>query len=436
MSITPSQQRSSSPSVTISPSQGRTASVTSSQATSVSLTPSHVPSATSSPTFSSSGTSGMSPSNSPTASQAPSLYVSPQVSSSPASFQVAPTEVESCFDAVLDGDETDADCGGSCSPCVPGRSCRVAGDCDASLGTSAGTTLLPGARGVTCNVASSLCADVRASPDSWSSALPPPPMLSFSLRFINIPPVVFTAPVFRSMQRGIASALTQGTPSLEVSPDNVLVSAISASPVSIATTGLQRLLDANTSISISTDINVLLLLVAGSSPESATRCIVANTALINSAAMSAVPGTSLPPGATSIRALASPVPVVQLPPFPLSVTVSAATPALQENSIRGQGSRYLAPAAAGTIAAVSIVAALLVLMAIRRFYRNRSSSNKGPLTSVADTVVAPSNALGGATASALELVDRVYCNPIGRAGTSVVVDESQSEFSDHKLEIS
>ena len=34
-----------------------------------------------------------------------------------------------CIDEQLDGDETDVDCGGSCSPCVPSLKCRVSSDC-------------------------------------------------------------------------------------------------------------------------------------------------------------------------------------------------------------------------------------------------------------------------------------------------------------------
>ena len=34
-----------------------------------------------------------------------------------------------CLDAILNGDETDIDCGGSCSGCATGRKCRVTADC-------------------------------------------------------------------------------------------------------------------------------------------------------------------------------------------------------------------------------------------------------------------------------------------------------------------
>ncbi len=36
---------------------------------------------------------------------------------------------DTCHDRVLDGDETDLDCGGSCDPCPGGARCAVAGDC-------------------------------------------------------------------------------------------------------------------------------------------------------------------------------------------------------------------------------------------------------------------------------------------------------------------
>jgi len=37
--------------------------------------------------------------------------------------------VELCFDGVVDGDETDIDCGGSCPPCEPGAKCVEPKDC-------------------------------------------------------------------------------------------------------------------------------------------------------------------------------------------------------------------------------------------------------------------------------------------------------------------
>jgi hypothetical protein len=36
----------------------------------------------------------------------------------------------SCDDQLLDGDETDVDCGGSCPPCANDKSCEVAADCE------------------------------------------------------------------------------------------------------------------------------------------------------------------------------------------------------------------------------------------------------------------------------------------------------------------
>jgi hypothetical protein len=38
--------------------------------------------------------------------------------------------VDTCHDRVLDGTETDLDCGGGCTPCAEGRTCAVGGDCD------------------------------------------------------------------------------------------------------------------------------------------------------------------------------------------------------------------------------------------------------------------------------------------------------------------
>ena len=54
---------------------------------------------------------------------------------------------ESCSDAVMDGDETDVDCGGTCSPCAAGLRCRINADC--TMGCIASTQ----------RCASSQCAD-------------------------------------------------------------------------------------------------------------------------------------------------------------------------------------------------------------------------------------------------------------------------------------
>ncbi|MDD5086797.1 MAG: hypothetical protein PHV16_03515, partial [Candidatus Nanoarchaeia archaeon] len=48
-----------------------------------------------------------------------------------------------CFDEVKNGDETDKDCGGSCDPCIEGRGCKdnsdcKSGKCDTSLGMCTG----------------------------------------------------------------------------------------------------------------------------------------------------------------------------------------------------------------------------------------------------------------------------------------------------------
>jgi hypothetical protein len=41
--------------------------------------------------------------------------------------------VPSCIDGMLNGDETDADCGGSCGPCELDHACNVSSDCRASV---------------------------------------------------------------------------------------------------------------------------------------------------------------------------------------------------------------------------------------------------------------------------------------------------------------
>jgi hypothetical protein len=39
------------------------------------------------------------------------------------------TPAATCFDRIVDGDESDVDCGGACRPCARGAACREAGDC-------------------------------------------------------------------------------------------------------------------------------------------------------------------------------------------------------------------------------------------------------------------------------------------------------------------
>ena len=45
------------------------------------------------------------------------------------SFSAAPNAAESCADRQKDNDESDYDCGGSCTPCVTGQKCLVPRDC-------------------------------------------------------------------------------------------------------------------------------------------------------------------------------------------------------------------------------------------------------------------------------------------------------------------
>lgn len=53
-----------------------------------------------------------------------------------------------CSDGVLNGDESDVDCGGSCPACSPGQSCNVGGDCDTGICSSGVCVLPPCANGV------------------------------------------------------------------------------------------------------------------------------------------------------------------------------------------------------------------------------------------------------------------------------------------------
>jgi hypothetical protein len=53
------------------------------------------------------------------------------------------TPANTCFDRVLDGDETDLDCGGSCQPCPGAARCAVAGDCQTATCEPAGTCAQP-----------------------------------------------------------------------------------------------------------------------------------------------------------------------------------------------------------------------------------------------------------------------------------------------------
>jgi hypothetical protein len=59
--------------------------------------------------------------------------------------------IASCYDLVKNGDESDVDCGGSCGPCIGGRSCLIAADCvyhGCDQGTCLGATCADGIGGV------------------------------------------------------------------------------------------------------------------------------------------------------------------------------------------------------------------------------------------------------------------------------------------------
>jgi hypothetical protein len=55
----------------------------------------------------------------------------------------SPPPPPSCTDGVLDGDETDVDCGGSCTPCPTGGSCEVPSDCTAPNTCTSGLACFP-----------------------------------------------------------------------------------------------------------------------------------------------------------------------------------------------------------------------------------------------------------------------------------------------------
>ena len=54
-----------------------------------------------------------------------------------------PPSKDQCFNGILDGDETDVDCGGSCNPCSEGKACIVDSDCRSGL-CSEGVCEYPG----------------------------------------------------------------------------------------------------------------------------------------------------------------------------------------------------------------------------------------------------------------------------------------------------
>ena len=41
-----------------------------------------------------------------------------------------------CADLIIDGDESDVDCGGSCTPCISGLRCASATDCGSGICTN------------------------------------------------------------------------------------------------------------------------------------------------------------------------------------------------------------------------------------------------------------------------------------------------------------
>lgn len=282
----------------------------------------------------------------------------------------------SCFNGVLDGGETDVDCGGSCSPCVPGRTCRATADCDARLGTALGSALLPGAPGVACNPIAGRCGDVRASPDAWSAAVPPPPFVSLSL-VVGTRPAAFTAAVFRNLQSNVAAALAQGRPALDIVPENVLVASIVAG------------IDVNAS-----SLSLLLLLPMGMSATTAAASVALNGTTVADAVRSALTPSSAAGTSTTSASLLASEPVSLLPQFPLSVAVSGSL---------GDGAREgsLAPAAAGTIAAIVIFALVLAAFAVRRLHQQRRRK----------ATLATSHAPEGAVTNPTDVV-QAYGNPI------------------------
>jgi hypothetical protein len=55
----------------------------------------------------------------------------------------SPQAAPSCTDGIRNGTETDVDCGGSCPPCLDGRSCLVGADCAAQICSATGRCVTP-----------------------------------------------------------------------------------------------------------------------------------------------------------------------------------------------------------------------------------------------------------------------------------------------------
>eukprot|EP00520_Triparma_pacifica_P008820 CAMPEP_0118651770 /NCGR_PEP_ID=MMETSP0785-20121206/10958_1 /TAXON_ID=91992 /ORGANISM="Bolidomonas pacifica, Strain CCMP 1866" /LENGTH=1735 /DNA_ID=CAMNT_0006544235 /DNA_START=47 /DNA_END=5251 /DNA_ORIENTATION=- len=68
------------------------------------------------------------PTPAPTTSPTPAPSAAPTTSPTPAPTK-SPT-LPICRNGAMDGDETDTDCGGSCSPCLEGQACLVSTDCE------------------------------------------------------------------------------------------------------------------------------------------------------------------------------------------------------------------------------------------------------------------------------------------------------------------
>jgi hypothetical protein len=82
---------------------------------------------------------------------------------------------ETCFDRLLDGDETDVDCGGSCAACSAARTCSEASDCESracSGGTCAGPSCFDGVRdGLETDVdCGASCGGCKTGQGCWSNA--------------------------------------------------------------------------------------------------------------------------------------------------------------------------------------------------------------------------------------------------------------------------
>ena len=143
-----------------------------------------------------------------------------------------PAPPSTCFDGVLDGLETDIDCGGNagCPRCAVGRACMQTLDCVSVSSAAAQLQLLnlgyTGQEGI-CTLETSgaggTCTDVRLSLSAYSSS--PATFVEFTVGFFGVPVAALGNLMVNATLLGVWAAL-QGLPTIVAAnliPEDVIL---------------------------------------------------------------------------------------------------------------------------------------------------------------------------------------------------------------------